>query len=74
MRTLVQRFWQKGCVATLVLVALGLALTCGLTSSRWIGTSFPGFLIMDNQVIASVSLPTGPLPAITISTSMLWWP
>jgi len=61
MRTLVQRFWRKGCAAALVLAALGLALTCGITSPRWIGTPFPGFFIMANRVVASVSLPHWPV-------------
>jgi len=61
MRTLVQRFWQKGCAAALVLLALSLVLTCAYTSSRWIGSPFPGFFIMANRVVASVSLPHWPV-------------
>jgi len=57
MGTLVRRLWRKVCAAALALVALGLALTCGVTSSRWIGTTFPGFFVMANKVVASVSLP-----------------
>jgi hypothetical protein len=60
-RTVEQQFWRKGCAAALVLVALGLALTCGVTSSRWIDTPFPGFFVMANRVIASVSLPHWPV-------------
>jgi signal transduction histidine kinase len=39
------------------MVVLGLTLTCSATSARWIGTPFPGFFVMANRVIASVSLP-----------------
>jgi signal transduction histidine kinase len=34
-----------------------LALICGVTSARWIGATFPGFFVMANRVVASVSLP-----------------
>jgi len=37
-----------------------LALLCGLSSARWIGTPFPGFLVLANKVVASVSLPHWP--------------
>lgn len=57
MRTLIQHVWRQWCAVALALVALGLAFTCGVTSTRWIGTPFPGFFIMANRVIASVSLP-----------------
>jgi signal transduction histidine kinase len=39
------------------MVVLGLTLTCSVTSSRWIDTPFPGFFVMANRVVASVSLP-----------------
>lgn len=61
MRTIVQRFWRQGCAAALVMVVLGLTLTCSVTSSRWIGTPFPGFFVMANRVVASVSLPHWPV-------------
>jgi signal transduction histidine kinase len=48
---------------TLAIVALGLATTCGITSARWIGKPFPGFFIMANRVIASISLPHWPIAA-----------
>ncbi|MGH7964047.1 MAG: hypothetical protein ACRERD_19875, partial [Candidatus Binatia bacterium] len=54
-------FWRKVCAATLVLAAVGLALTCGVTSTRWIGTPFPGFFLLANRVVASVSLPYWPV-------------
>lgn len=39
----------------------GLTLICGVSSWRWVHTVFPGFFIMANQVIASVSLPSWPI-------------
>ena len=61
MRTTAQRSWRKGCAAALVLAALGLTLTCGVTSSGWIDTPFPGFFVMANRVVASVNLPHWPV-------------
>jgi hypothetical protein len=53
--------WQgpgpKGQALCLLALALTIAVTCGLTSTRWLGTSFPGFFVMANRVVASVSLP-----------------
>src|SRR5690242_9558997 len=49
--------WRLGSAALLGILAVGLALTTCITSSRWIGVAFPGFLILDNQVVASISLP-----------------
>ena len=40
---------------------VGLTLVCGLTSARWISTSFPGFFVLENQVIASIGLPHWPI-------------
>jgi signal transduction histidine kinase len=57
MKAQVQR-WRRNCAAALGVLLLTLALTCGITSSSWIDTPFPGFLIMANRVIASVSLPS----------------
>lgn len=53
-------WWRKIIAAALALIALALATTCTINSSRWIGTSFPGFFVMANRVIASVSLPGWP--------------
>lgn len=39
----------------------GLTLICGVSSWRWVHSTFPGFFIMANQVIASVSLPSWPI-------------
>ncbi len=52
-----QQLWRKGAVAVLGLLFVGIALTCGLTAGRWIGTPFPGFFVLANRVVASVSLP-----------------
>ena len=41
-----------GVLLTLFLAALGAGLSAG-----WIGTTFPGFFVMANRVVASVSLP-----------------
>lgn len=49
--------WRRLLAATLTGLILGLAITCTITSLRWVGTPFPGFFIMANRVIASVSLP-----------------
>jgi signal transduction histidine kinase/CheY-like chemotaxis protein len=48
---------QKKQAVILLLMAGGLALTCILTSVRWVGTPFPGFFVMANRVIPSISLP-----------------
>ncbi len=47
--------------AALALMVLGIALVCTLTSRRWIGRTFPGFFVMANKVVASVSLPDWPV-------------
>lgn len=39
------------------LLFVGLALTCGITGARWIHTPFPGFFVLANRVVASISLP-----------------
>jgi signal transduction histidine kinase len=45
-------------VGALVIALLGVALAVRTTatSARWIGRTFPGFLILDNRVVASVGL------------------
>ena len=55
------RFRQNSRACLLALAIIGLACICGMTSARWIGTAFPGFFVMDNRVIASVSLPHWPV-------------
>ena len=37
-------------------VALAVAIGAGSSAFRWIGTSFPGFLILENRVVASAGL------------------
>ena len=54
---LLQRMWHKGRVFALVLMILGLAVSGGLNSLQWINASFPGFMVLGNRVIPSVSLP-----------------
>ena len=47
-----------GVVATaIVLVTIAIAIRTTLTSLAWIGRVFPGFVLLDNRVIASVGLP-----------------
>jgi signal transduction histidine kinase len=53
--------WRKQCAAMLAVMAISLAITCGVTSARWIHTTFPGVFVMANRVIASVSLPHWPV-------------
>ncbi|MBI3756980.1 MAG: GAF domain-containing protein [Deltaproteobacteria bacterium] len=49
--------WRQITAALLTSVVLGLACTCAITSANWIGATFPGFFLIANRVIASVSLP-----------------
>jgi signal transduction histidine kinase len=37
-------------------LALGAALAGGLSSTAWMGTTFPGFLLLENRVVASAGL------------------
>ncbi|NOT56082.1 MAG: hypothetical protein HOP18_15900 [Deltaproteobacteria bacterium] len=41
----------------------GLTLGCGINSARWIDSTFPGFFVLDNRVIASISLSHWPIAA-----------
>ncbi len=43
--------------AVIGLVAVVLAVRTTITSSAWVGRPFPGFMVLDNGVIASVGLP-----------------
>src|SRR5262249_4181946 len=38
------------------LLAIGLATRTTLTSTAWVDKTFPGFLVLDNRVVASISL------------------
>jgi signal transduction histidine kinase len=53
-RHALQQSWP---VLLLALLITGLAVTAGITSTRWINTVFPGFFVLANNVVASVSLP-----------------
>jgi signal transduction histidine kinase len=44
----------------MALIALALTSICTINSMRWIGSTFPGFFIMSNRVVASVALPHWP--------------
>lgn len=46
--------------ALLAIGALALTAICAFNSAHWIGKSFPGFFVMSNRVIASVTLPHWP--------------
>jgi len=54
--TLLQ-FWRRKSAILLVAGIVTLAAVTGLTSARWIGKTFPGFFVLENAVVASVSLP-----------------
>src|SRR4029077_11155564 len=38
------------------LIGVALATRCTITSTRWVGRTFPGFLLLDNRIIASIGL------------------
>jgi len=44
------------CAIAIGLVAVVLATRCTITSAAWVGRVFPGFLLLDNRVVASASL------------------
>ena len=45
------------------ILALGVAIVGGLSSSAWVGNAFPGFLVLENRVIASAGLTHWPAVA-----------
>jgi hypothetical protein len=47
----------------LLLATGGLTLVCGVNSVRWIDSTFPGFFVLDNRVVASISLSHWPIAA-----------
>jgi len=49
--------WVRLCAMAIGLAGVLLATTTTVTSARWIGRVFPGFLLMDNGVIVSIGLP-----------------
>ena len=61
METAAPSFTQKISALVIALLMLGLAAVCTLTSLRWIGTPFPGFFLLENRVVASVTLPHWPI-------------
>ena len=58
-----QTAWQKLSAFALAVIIVNLALACVIGSSRLINEPFPGFLVLENRVIASVSLPHWPIAA-----------
>ena len=48
-------------ILLLALLMTGLAITVAITSTRWINTVFPGFFVLGNNVVASVSLSHWPV-------------
>ncbi len=57
MNTNEQHVRSRSLAFLLLAAVIGLALTCGVSSTRWIYTTFPGFFVLGNRVVASVSLP-----------------
>ena len=57
---IIQRRRPWVAIAAVLLTLLFAGLGAGL-SAGWIGTAFPGFFVMDNRVVASVSLPHWPV-------------
>jgi len=50
--------WRVRAVAFVIgLVLFGLAVHTTVLSLRWVGTTFPGFMVLDNRVVASIGLP-----------------
>ncbi len=45
------------------ILALGVAVAGGLSSSAWVGKAFPGFLLLENHVVASAGLAHWPAVA-----------
>ncbi len=56
-----EQSWRRASAVTLAVLISGVAIACALNSSRWIGAPFPGFMVMANRVVASVSLPSWPV-------------
>ena len=47
----------RALVAGLALLVTALVVTVGVHSTRWVGTTFPGFFVMVNRVVPSIELP-----------------
>ena len=56
-----QTAWQKIAACALAVIIVNLALACAIGSSRLINEPFPGFLVLENRVIASNSLSHWPI-------------
>jgi signal transduction histidine kinase len=57
MKNTLQQFWRRKSALLIVAGIIVLAAITGSTSARWIGKTFPGFFVLENSVVASVSLP-----------------
>lgn len=57
MKNTLQQFWRRKSALLIVAGIIALAAITGSTSARWIGKTFPGFFVLENSVVASVSLP-----------------
>ena len=55
-----QTAWQKVTAFVIAVCVVGLALFCAIGSARLINEPFPGFLVLENGVIASAGLPHWP--------------
>jgi signal transduction histidine kinase len=51
------RVHHKLIALALVISVLGLAGICGVSSTRWLYATFPGFFVLGNRVVASVGFP-----------------
>lgn len=55
--------FRHSLLCLLLLLSVGLTGVCGLTSTWWLNTTFPGFFVLENRVVASISLPHWSLTA-----------
>ncbi len=51
------RTYHKQIAFALIVSIMSLATVCGISSIRWLHAPFPGFFVLGNQVVASVSFP-----------------
>ena len=61
MNTDAQPTRHRWIAAALIVAVAILSVLCVKSSLQWLGTTFPGFFILDNRVVASVSLPHWPV-------------
>lgn len=57
MKNTLQQLWRRKGALFITVGILILAAITGTTSARWVGKTFPGFFVLKNSVVASVSLP-----------------